>query len=355
MNMEYTIVKAEADDTSLEKYRKCFEKNGTERVLANLQWLHQQNLAHTNTIYYALQNDTLAAIYTALPVVFKINKSTVPALQSIDTITDIDHRGKGLFPKLANKLYNDAAQNKFALVYGFPNENSAPGFFKKLQWQPFGEAPFLLKPLNPFYFFKKIWDRKKIQEDFSSTNHIYPSPIEKRINNHTVIKILNHFDENYDAIWKTVAENIPVCVNRDAAYMNWRYIAKPAEHYYRYGIYINGKLEGIIVYAIKTKHGGLIGYIMDLIYYPSHKKAAKYLLQFASQQFRLQKVDTVLAWSLPGSFNFKSYRKSGYFVLPPKLRPQKLYLGVRPFDDENKDLITNANNWYISYSDSDTV
>lgn len=353
--MEYEIVKGVADDAELERYRECFEKNGTERVLANLKWLHQQNLSNTNTIYYAMQQNEVAAIYTALPVVFKINDTKVPALQSIDTITDIDHRGKGLFPKLANKLYTDAAENKFALVYGFPNENSAPGFFKKLQWQPFGEAPFLLKPLNPFYFFKKFFKRKKIQEDFSSTNHIYISPKEKRLNKNTVIKSLDQFGETYDEIWNAASENIPVCVDRSAAYMNWRYVTKPAEHYYRYGIFTNGKLEGVIVFAIKTKHGGLIGYIMDLIYYPFNKKIAKQLLQFASQQFRLQKVDTVLAWSLPGSFNFKSFKKSGYFVLPPKLRPQKLFLGVRPFDEANKDLITDAKNWYISYSDSDTV
>ena len=354
-NAGYSIIKGIADNAELENYRQVFEKNGTERDITNLQWLHQQNIANTNTIYYAMHNEEIAAIYTALPVIFKINDVLLPALQSIDTMTDLDHRGKGLFPKLAAKLYSDAAENNFSLVYGFPNENSAPGFFKKLQWISFGEAPFLLKPINPFYFIKKFINRKKKLEDFSSFNHIYNAPKLKEINTSVVIKAIANFDESYDQIWKKVSKNIKVCINRNAEYMNWRYVNKPAEHYYRYGIFIEGQLKAVVVYAIKGKHGGRIGYIMDLIFEPNNGSAGKQLLKFTSQQFRLQQTDTVLTWSLPGSFNYACFKKSGYYSLPLKLRPQHLFLGVRAFNVAYSDLILDIKNWYISYSDSDTV
>ena len=351
---EYRIVKGSAGNDELEKYRLCFEKNGTERDMRNLQWLHHQNLLKQNSIYYAMQGDEIAGIYTALPVAFKINDAVFPALQSIDTLTDIGHRGKGLFIKLANRLYEEAPANNYVLIYGFPNDNSAPGFFKKLQWTSFGEAPFLLKPLNPFYFLKKLLNRKK-HTDFSSTNHIFDAPATKQLGGDEVIRVISSFQRDYDKLWQLAAQHIKVCVNRSSSYMNWRYVDKPGEHYYRYGVYTKNVLTGIIVFSIKHKHDGRVGYIMELIFDPADNSTGKQLLKFATQLFRKEHTDVVLAWSLPGSFNYSAYRKSGYYVLPEKLRPQQLFVGARVFDAGKASLVADIKNWYLSYSDSDTA
>lgn len=352
-NLTYDLVKGVADNDELALYKRCFEENGTERDLENLQWLHQQNLVKAHTIYYAKQHAEVAGIYTALPVLFKVNDAVVPALQSIDTLTDIKHRGKGLFPKLAKKLYADAAENKYELVYGFPNDSSGPGFFNKLGWTSFGEVPFLLKPLNYFFFVKKFLNRKKTPS-FSSENHIFHAPENVVLNRNTAIKKIANFGADYDQLWKSAGETIKVCVDRSAAYMNWRYVQKPGEHYYKYGLYVNEQLQGVVVFSIKKKHDGLIAYLMELVYEPTNEKAGKQLLKFATKQCKSQQVDVILAWSLPHSYNNNAYKKAGYYNLPEKIRPQKLFFGVRPFNETNTNNILNITNWYISYSDADT-
>jgi GNAT superfamily N-acetyltransferase len=351
---DYLITKGIADDAELENYRQCFIKNGTERDLRNLQWLHQQNLAATHSIYYAMQDNKVAAIYTAMPVVFLINGTRQKALQSIDTITDVDHRGKGLFPKLAARLYKDAEAAGFELVYGFPNENSAPGFFKKLQWIPFGEAPFLLKPLSLGYFFRKLLGRKS-QDALADEQHVYKLPATKQVQKNTIISELATFDSAYDTLWMQVAAGISIAVDRSSGYMNWRYVTKPGANYSRCGIFENGHLKGIIVFTIKNKHNGRIGYIMELVYDPQRIDIGRQLLRYAAQICRQEGSDTMLAWCFPHSFNYKCFRAAGFFDLPVKLRPQHLFLGVRPFNQNNKELIAEKTNWYISYSDSDTV
>ncbi|MEO7523506.1 MAG: GNAT family N-acetyltransferase, partial [Ferruginibacter sp.] len=248
---EYSIVKGAAGNEELENYRLCFERNGTDRDMSNLEWLHHKNLLNTNVIYYAIKAGFIAGIYTALPVIFKINDKLLPGLQSIDTLTDMDHRGKGLFLKLANKLNMDAPANGFALIYGFPNDNSATGFFRKLKWTSFGEAPFLIKPLSTYYFLKKLLIRKK-HTDFSSSNYIFEAPQAKQLGQDCIIKVIRNFDKDYDRLWKLTSENIKVCVDRGSTYMNWRYVIKPGEHYYRYGFYKNDKLAGAIVFSIKN-------------------------------------------------------------------------------------------------------
>ncbi len=351
---DYKIIKGVADDEELENYRQCFKNNGTEKDIKNLKWLHQQNLTNSHTIYYAIHNSTVAAIYTAMPVFFNINRHKAIALQSIDTITDANHRGKGLFPKLATKLYDDAEANGLELVYGFPNENSAPGFFKKLQWVSFGEAPFMLKPLSFRYFINKFFKKNKLTAP-NNEHHFYSLPGVKNIGKNTVIRELEDFKNDYDEIWNKVAMNIKVSVDRSAVYMNWRYVNKPTEPYSKCGIFINDELKGIIVFTIKNKHNGRIGYIMELIFDETLQQTGNLLLKYAIEIFKSQKVDAILAWCFPHSFNYDCFKKSGFYNLPVKFRPQHLFLGVRCFNQLNKNLVEDPTNWYISYSDSDTV
>lgn len=351
---EYTAIKIHASDEELEKYRTCFQKNGTQRDISNLKWLHQQNLLKEDMIYYAVKQNQLAAIYTALPVKVRINGQVKKALQSIDTLTDENHRGKGLFIKLANMLYNEAPEFGYSFVFGFPNANSAPGFFNKLKWVSFGEAPFLVKPFNIFYFLKKFINRNK-RNVYKTSNHVFNYPELIRINNQVQIKQITRFEDDYNTIWNSAAKNIKICVERDADYMNWRYIDKPGENYCCYGLYKSGVLQGVIVFAIKAKHDGLLGYIMDVVFLPEDTWTAKKLLKFANNTFRQENVDAALAWSIPGAFNYNCYKKRGYFWLPEKLRPQKLFLGARGFIMQDKDAVEDKANWYISYSDSDTV
>ena len=351
---KYVIVKGIADLPELEKYRSCFAKNGTERDMNNLVWLHQKNIMHANVIYYAMAQDDIAAIYTAIPVLFRINQTLQPGLQSIDTLTDVDHRGKGLFIELAEKLYSEQGGSRYSLVYGFPNDQSAPGFFKKLGWHSFGQVPFLIKPLSFKYILSKVLKRKK-HTDFSSRTHVYPAPEQLSLPAGLQIRSIDRFADDYDALWKKVVDKIGVCVERNAAYMNWRYVDKPGETYYRYGLYENSQLKAVIIYSIKYKHDGLIGYVMDYIFDPEEKGSSVKLLRFANKQFRQQKTDAVLCWNVPGSFNRAHFAQSGYFTLPEKLRPQKLFLGVRVFNPLVREAVLELRNWYLSYSDSDTA
>jgi hypothetical protein len=132
-------------------------------------------------------------------------------------------------------------------------------------------------------------------------------------------------------------------------------VEKPGEEYCRYGLYHNNILKSVIIFCAKRKHDGVIGYVMEYIFPPAYKKEAKRLLKFCNDVFKKNKVDVVLTWSFPGSFNEKAYKGGGYYFLPEKLRPQKLFIGVKVFDSSIASLAAVKKNWYISYADSDTA
>lgn len=79
-----------------------------------------------------------AAYYGVFPMVVVNNGKDYVIAQSGDTMTDPDHRKKGLFVQLAKEAYDFAGTQGIDFIFGFPNEFSYPGFKNKLDWIFFG-------------------------------------------------------------------------------------------------------------------------------------------------------------------------------------------------------------------------
>ena len=234
----------------LKKYQQCFSENGSVKSIELLKWFHQQNLPGLQIIYYAIDKKTnqIASIYTYLPLKLKCMGKIVTAMQSFDTLTDYRHRSKGLFIKLASRLEKEESLKDNELVFGFPNENSVHGFVKKLDFTYFGEVPFLIKPIRISYLVRKFLKKKERNQE--EINCQIDSPQEIKLNHKDSIKLINKFSQDYDRLWGKIGPQINIGTNRNAAYMNWRYIDKPGENYSRYGFYENGILTGIIIFTL---------------------------------------------------------------------------------------------------------
>ncbi len=76
----------------------------------------------------------IAAYYGVFPLVLTQNLKDFLVAQSGDTMTSLDHQKKGLFTMLAKETYTLCKELNISLVFGFPNQNSLPGFVKKLNW-----------------------------------------------------------------------------------------------------------------------------------------------------------------------------------------------------------------------------
>lgn len=339
-------------EAELKRYSALFAKNGSSvKPLDFLHWMHTDNPNHIQLISLAIDtaNQNTAALYTMFGVEMKLGDQHVLAAQSIDTMTDEEYRGMGLFISLARFLYNESQQKNVKFVYGFPNSNSISGFIKKLNWKEIDEVPFIVKPLRTKYLlskFIKIKFLQKITPDFSIRRN-------KKISTTITIERVNKFDNTFTLLWESYSRNIQIAVNRNANYLNWRLIEKPNEDYQNYAAYQHGKLIGFISYCVKNKHEGKIGYIMEYFYDHEYKNEAKELLSFALNDINLQKTDMILAWSLKHSENYPLLMEEGFHYLPKKLRPIQLFFGGT--DLGNNIDIYNTKSWYISYLDSDTV
>ena len=129
-----------------------------------------------------------AAFYGIFPCIMTDGKVQFVAGQTGDVITNPNHQKKGLFYSVAKKTHDLAKEEGLQLTFGFPNSNSAPGFFKKLNWIKIGRLTLFeksYKTLNfynilnkykfskPFYFtYFKIFHFFNKCEPFVSSNNI---------------------------------------------------------------------------------------------------------------------------------------------------------------------------------------
>lgn len=347
-------MRADAEDLAL--LRSAFERNASGRVRseAAFRWQYLEQPAGKLFVDFALapEGERLAAVYASLAGTLRIRGERRLALQSLDTLTDADFRGRGLFVKLAKKTYARAASEGAALVYGFPNGSSAHGFFKKLGWVPLDPIPYLIRPIRMAY----VAERLKLPAALRAAVPNVPLVLSTGRRRRNVIE-LREADPRLTGLWDRFASNagVEVAVERDAPYLKWRLFDKPDEPYVVLATERGGELSAMIAFVVKDKHGGRVGYVLELMNEPGAEADARHLLGCAVRAMADDGADSILAWCLPHTPTFPTYLRHAFLPFPERLRPIELHAGVCAFDKEIEALVSRREAWYLSYLDSDTV
>lgn len=345
-----------ATDADLALFRACFGNNGNPpRSAEALRWQYLQNVTGELFVDLALADDgrRVAAIYATLPGFMRIDGQKRRVLQSLDTLTDAAFRGKGLFVSLAQKTFVRAAASGMALVYGFPNANSAHGFFKKLAWTSLDPVPFLIRPLRTRYFAERM--PKKLRAAAAMLPDVRLPAVAVPLPRGARVIDVDAWDERVTDLWNAFARGVGVSVERDARYLQWRLGDKPNEHYRTIALENNGRYDALCTYTTKIKHGGRIGYVMELLHCNGQRRAAAGLLARAVRAMAEDGADAALAWCFRHSPNYLPHVANGFVPMPERLRPIELHMGVRAFDPALARILGERSQWYVSYLDSDTV
>jgi predicted N-acetyltransferase YhbS len=97
-----------------------------------LKWLYIDNPEGLVFGCDAYIENMLIGHYATIPVKYNYGNETITALLSLNTAVHPDFQGKGLFTNLAEITYRKAKESGFGFVIGVANQNSTPGFIRKL-------------------------------------------------------------------------------------------------------------------------------------------------------------------------------------------------------------------------------
>ncbi|AYL96014.1 GNAT family N-acetyltransferase [Mucilaginibacter celer] len=135
------------------------------------------NTAFTGVMYVgflAYDGNRPAAFYGVIPCFIDCKGEKVLAAQSADTMTHPNHRGKGLFIELAELTYQLCRNEGIRTLFGFPNQNSLPGFVNKLDWQIGGNMECFIIPV-------KTLPLQKLADKFPFLKNLYNGFVKRRL------------------------------------------------------------------------------------------------------------------------------------------------------------------------------
>jgi hypothetical protein len=256
------------------------------------------------------------------------------AFQAVDSFVSANMRGQGMFAELARVYGAYLHERRADVLWGFPNANAAPIWFGKLDWTDLGQVPLLIKPLRAGYFLRKLG----LSVDFPLTS--------ARDQN---LKPSNRLSDWVDEVWEKSAAQIGCAIMRDRTFLEHRLFDGPYRAKYR--VVADERADGALVATRRMQnHGAELAYIMEALGGDSLQE----LLVSELAKLRDEGAELALAWCFPWSPNYRALRRSGFFPLLERFRPNRVWLGARALSSSGA-VAQDRRNWYVSYLDSDTA
>ena len=315
-------------------------------------WQHKKNPSGPPMIWFADADGTLAGQYEVVRIRVRYKGKEMMACHSQDTMTHPDFRRQGIFETLANRTYQQGAEEDVAFVIGFPNQNSHPGFVNKLRWFDVCKVPNVFKPFN----IKRTLGRRikngallsvmtAMGTVFFSLYHKDPRP--KEVKGLRIVEVRS-FDERMDDLWKKASPHYGTLVVRDRAHLNWRYVEIPHRDYSLYIAEIGGRVAGYIVLTTIVKDGWKGGEIVDLFAEPDGDIIGN-LIHAAMEHIRKEGADSVHCWLPDMKVYRKSFRRFGFVHMAAN--PQ--FIARTITSAAQKEHMIDYGKWFITMGDSD--
>lgn len=318
-------------DDLMEAYRRSKMNRGAEGRHA-LEWAFGTN---PKPFAVAREHGRIVGISAYIRTQMKLGSETGFGVQAVDSFVDPGMRGRGVFTQLAQAYDAHADQSRAGLVWGFPNDNAAPAWFGKLQWENLGQVPFMVKPLRAGFFLRKLGMPGDFTVSFGRNENL---------------EAVNEIGDWVDGMWDHFSRGVACGTIRDSAFLSHRLINAPQAKGYRVVSDEDPSSGALLATREARKHGGHIAYVMEAMGGPTLRD----LLVSELARLRDRGVEIVFAWSFPWSPNYRALRRAGFTPLPERLRPIRIWFGGRPHSAESKSA-ADVRNWYLSYLDSDTV
>jgi GNAT superfamily N-acetyltransferase len=107
----------------------------TECSARSFLWKLRENPGGEGAIFTAHDADTLVGLAAITPKDILIEQERICGAEIGDTFTDERYRRTGIFSTLVGMAMDECRQRGIEFIYGAPNDNSLPGYRKKLGFQ----------------------------------------------------------------------------------------------------------------------------------------------------------------------------------------------------------------------------
>lgn len=220
---------------------------------AHWRWKFEQNPHGPASIWVADDDGRLAGCYVWNPVRLRFRDRSFAGAQAVDAVVDPAYRGRGVFTDLVRAALADEDGETFAAVYAFPVEAAYRGQVKlgfRLCWT----VTPVYRPLLP-------GSRRRSFEGLEVSG-------------------VSRIDERFD-LFAGRSDEAAIHVERDAAYLQWRYLDHPVRSYEVLACSRGEELCGYCVFRVDRSRRPGRALLVDFRVAPGDAAAASALVQKA--------------------------------------------------------------------------
>jgi glycosyltransferase involved in cell wall biosynthesis/GNAT superfamily N-acetyltransferase len=119
-----------------------------DRYPALFAWKHDENRFGPSPMWVATDGGRVVAFRTLMRWEFERGGHVLRAVRAVDTATDPDYQGRGLFRTLTMRALDEMLADGVDFVFNTPNSQSRPGYLK-MGWREVGRLPAAVRFIGP--------------------------------------------------------------------------------------------------------------------------------------------------------------------------------------------------------------
>lgn len=291
-------------------WNKAFKQDLDE---GRWEWKFLRN-PNSEKVYvsYMLEDGVLASHYAVSPLKLNYNGQWLDFGLINTAMTRPGYEGRGYLGELAKALHKELEKDGFVGLITFPTRQRTLGIFKyNFQWID-------LQTL-------KIW---QVTKPLAGSNHYTFKTGKVKKSNLTLVAEMLFTEKRFYSL-------------RNEINMGWRYIEHPVNQYYFLEISQKDKVEGLFFYKVFGKEIDL----MDGFY--SVMSISNEIYASAVNFFLHSGFKGINTWTTGETIQDNRLK----LIDAPGFLPLETYLGLIPLN--NKWDLSNGNDWFISFYDSD--
>lgn len=354
------------EEQIIELFKKVFRKTmGPSESHNHWEWEYKKNPTNILTLILGWDDKRLVGQYAALPNRIITNGKIRTGALSLDSMTDPDYSGRGVFTNAGKTLYSCLSKKKISFVYGFPNANVIYARTNKLDWKIISkQIPIYIRPLQITPIFKNVIKVELLgnilsilEQQCIKISEKWASEIRKN-RNVIIVRRENAFGTWANDLWHKCKNQHKIWLIRDLEYLEWRYNARPESEYHIYTAWHKNEISGYMVSTEQSVGGHKVTFILDLLANKKVEGACDALLRKSISDARSNGSSMLCSILMPNSAYRIRFIKHLFIVVPRVLLPQKTFFGGRLIC-RDKDLKTSTffdpNSWQITWGDTDLL
>jgi hypothetical protein len=326
-------------------YRRVFGNDMADASRLRWDWQYRRNPnnpPHGPQIWIAREGPAVVGQYATMPVRLSVRGQEIDASWGMDVMVAPERQRQGL-----GEILFGTWDKHVGASPGLGLSEASARLFAKLRWPNVGPVPCLIKPLSRRAFRRPDWSRTA-NRLVSVVTFPVVHVVARRQPLLAEISLTRHFDPSFTELWERLAPKFDLAVRRDAAYLQWKFIAPPHVRYHVAVLVREGRPHGYAVYRHVHEPRGRVTLLVDFLADPDDRDGFVSLLRFVDREAKAADSDKIRTFATHAGFR-RWLKGSGYFEVNSTMEFVARINAVAVPDD----FYRTTDRWHVTLGDSD--